>query len=315
MKKKQVIPMLMACLFPFCGAGHAATSGKTGFQFLKLNPSARSAGMAEATAAFVGDLGAAQANPAGLAHIIAPEVSAQHLSCFQDASYDHLAMAFQTERGGWAAGVGIFDIADIPKTRSDASVSDRFVESGSIEAGDQLVSFSWARRQTRNVAVGASVKAAREQLDTKSAYSLLADGGFIYRINTYWRVAGSLQNLGTPGKFISKSVMPPARIRGALYCSPEDWVAWEVDALRYLDGGSELLVGAEANWYQEGFLRLGYRQGFPKTDVDSSLAGFTIGGGLKFRNFRADYAYAPFGDLGESHRISVGWRFNVNHKP
>ncbi|MBI5242169.1 MAG: hypothetical protein HY922_00635, partial [Elusimicrobia bacterium] len=39
------------------------------------------------------------------------------------------------------------------------------------------------------------------------------------------------------------------------------------------------------------------------------LGGFGGGFGLKFGNYRADYTFTPFGELGNAQRISLGCRF------
>ncbi len=39
------------------------------------------------------------------------------------------------------------------------------------------------------------------------------------------------------------------------------------------------------------------------------LTGFTAGAGLRFGDFSLDYAFVPYGDLGTSHRISLGFDF------
>jgi hypothetical protein len=51
-------------------------------------------------------------------------------------------------------------------------------------------------------------------------------------------------------------------------------------------------------------LRVGYRTG---SDVDG-LSGLRAGLGLSWQGIGVDYAYAPYGKLGASHRISISYR-------
>lgn len=57
------------------------------------------------------------------------------------------------------------------------------------------------------------------------------------------------------------------------------------------------------------FLRVGY-QGSLENNQIGGLTGFTAGAGLRIGPVRLDYAFVPYGDLGTSHRVSVGYEFN-----
>lgn len=62
-------------------------------------------------------------------------------------------------------------------------------------------------------------------------------------------------------------------------------------------------LGAEW-WMQDTIaLRAGY-----KTNQDIG-PGWSAGLGFKFQRICLDYAYAPYGDLGNTHRISLGMNF------
>jgi hypothetical protein len=52
-------------------------------------------------------------------------------------------------------------------------------------------------------------------------------------------------------------------------------------------------------------LRTGYQFG-RNTGAGS---GFSVGMGLTFSNLGLDYAFVPYGDLGDTHRISLGYKF------
>ena len=49
-------------------------------------------------------------------------------------------------------------------------------------------------------------------------------------------------------------------------------------------------------------------RGESKTNQDIG-EGITAGIGLKMGKTSIDYAYVPYGDLGDTHRISLGMRF------
>ncbi|HJT24811.1 MAG TPA: tetratricopeptide repeat protein, partial [bacterium] len=73
-------------------------------------------------------------------------------------------------------------------------------------------------------------------------------------------------------------------------------------------GVSRIQGGLEGTFARDYFLRLGY-QGVLQDNQINGLTGFTAGAGLRIEQFRLDYAFVPYGDLGTSHRISLGYEF------
>lgn len=304
MKKLLVVTCLAALAVPL----RAGAPGKSGFVFLRFSPYARAAAMAEATSAVVGDSLALYSNPAGLAHISSREISAQQAQQMDDVTYSHVSYAAAYRRGGFGVSAGMLTVGGITKTRVDSTSADRFVEDGEIDAGDRTAAVSWGRRHTDNLALGVTLKGVQETLDDQTAATVAADVGGIYRFNRRWRAAAVLQNAGTSGKFLSQKVPPPTRLRVGGHWTPEKYMQWAGELLFNLDAATELLLGGEFNWNQTGFARLGYRYSFRNADLGAA-AGLSLGAGLNLGPFRADYAFLPFGDLGDSHRFSVAWKF------
>ncbi len=56
------------------------------------------------------------------------------------------------------------------------------------------------------------------------------------------------------------------------------------------------------------FLRAGYQKSNPNPETGGAT-GLALGGGLAFGGWRVDYAFLPYGLLGNSHRISLGYVF------
>lgn len=312
--KKRIAAFVM--LLPLVvSSARAASPGKTGLSFLNTSPYARSAALADATSAYVGDVIPLYSNPAGLAHLPERKASIHHASRYSDVAFSNLSFVSPHARGGWGVNVGHLTVNDMVGTRFDASSPDRFVETNSIDAGDRMATFAMAFRQNKNLAWGGSVKLVQETLDTESALFFLGDLGVIYRDrrSPHLRFAAVAQNMGPSGKFVSESVAPPTRMRGGVYWAPERWADWSAEAVYRLDGVTELLAGGELNWQNMGFLRFGYRYKSPSTDL-GALAGLTAGVGLLTRGFTFDYAFQPFGDFGDVHILSLGWRFGDKEK-
>ena len=52
--------------------------------------------------------------------------------------------------------------------------------------------------------------------------------------------------------------------------------------------------------------RAGYNS---RMDVSGNMKGVTAGAGLEYSDYMLDYAFVPFGNLGDTHRISLGLKF------
>ena len=79
-----------------------------------------------------------------------------------------------------------------------------------------------------------------------------------------------------------------------------------------MDGRPYATVGFEfnvkfADGHSRGSIRAGYNMN-RASDLDA-LAGLSAGAGLDLRSFRLDYAWVPFGELGLTNRVSLGFRF------
>jgi hypothetical protein len=70
--------------------------------------------------------------------------------------------------------------------------------------------------------------------------------------------------------------------------------------------GKSVQAGLEAGYQSFAFFRAGFSHPFQKTDYDG-LSGLTVGVGFALKGFRVDYAFVPYGDLGNNHRVSVGY--------
>ena len=103
------------------------------------------------------------------------------------------------------------------------------------------------------------------------------------------------------------------RVRAGAYFTPRKWLQWEIDGMYRSAGPFEALIGTELIWQDHTFLRFGYRRAFASNQL-GFLAGASLGVGVKWNNFRMDYAFLPFDDLGSTHQLSVGWLLSRPNK-
>ena len=57
-------------------------------------------------------------------------------------------------------------------------------------------------------------------------------------------------------------------------------------------------------------VRGGYEFGHGADQLQSRFVGLGVGLGVKFSRFTMDYAFMPYGDLGNTHRVTLGLSFD-----
>jgi tetratricopeptide (TPR) repeat protein len=149
----------------------------------------------------------------------------------------------------------------------------------------------------------------------EDSYSNLAgDGGILWDASPALRLGASLDNAGSGiGPYIADSVV---RL-GATYIwdassrqkvSMAGGLTWEPYGVTHLQ------IGAEDAIDSLFFLRAGYVGDLADSGLDG-LSGFTAGLGIRFQDFDLDYAYTPYGDLGDSQQVSLIYLFGERAAP
>ncbi|MFC1717535.1 PorV/PorQ family protein [Candidatus Poribacteria bacterium] len=332
---------LMACLIlPAQGRG-PGTSGSTA---LKIGIGARSTGMGEASVAVAGDVSSIYWNPAGLFQIQGSQLSAMHMEWLDDIRYEWVGYAQPLASWGTiAADVSYVHMGDIVRTLESAT--EGYEENGIVTAADVAGRVAFASKVYRGVVVGASFQmlqskvdfenVTKERMDDRTAKSTAIGIGVLYDTPVPNLSAGcSFQNLGSQTEaFISKKEPLPFAFRmGAAYKTvvrgwkseqpKEEETEEPIDSDVNLDRTPGTLVAAmDLDFpadnspgirmgleYQFGngiAVRGGYRTG---TGLDFS-DGFSGGMGYTTATYQVNYALVPYGDIGNTHRISFTIRF------
>ncbi|MGH7740347.1 MAG: hypothetical protein ACREL1_09410, partial [bacterium] len=158
-------------------------------------------------------------------------------------------------------------------------------------------------------ALGLEMEADWDQLDQSNTLDLTWGLGVLGRLSPWVKVGAGLQHdplVVAPGENlfsqtqIGASVLWPLDTRQSLLTA--------LGATAETGGDWILQGGAEYAWSKTFFLRVGCRE--PLQDSETGgLSGLTAGAGARIGDLRVDYAYSPYGDLGNAHRITVGFDF------
>ncbi|MCX5794329.1 MAG: PorV/PorQ family protein [Elusimicrobia bacterium] len=293
-------------------------AGTAGAQFLKLGAGARAGAMADNFAALADDANAAYYNPAGLTQLKSTQLAGAHTALFQGISYEvvDFAVPFGREAGysrhAVAAGVYYLSVGDIERRTSDSTEPI-----GTFRASDGAYGLTYAHAFDRRLSVGLTGKYIAQNIDSYSARSFCADAGVLYQINPDGgrpvSVAAVVRNMGqSSGGYVAGNSDPMPlgmTLAGAWRVSPKKF-SLDLEASKYRDTDVFFGLGAEyTHAFNEGIagaLRGGYSS--LRKDNDG-LNGVALGGGISFYKATFDFAWQPFGVLGDIFRYSLIVRF------
>lgn len=292
----------------------AGAPGKSSGAALKTSVGGRGAAMGDAHTAAVEDADALFWNPAGLSLLRQNEVSLMRHNSFENVSQSVVYYAHPLEKKGTiGAGLSMHRVGGI--TGYDASGA----QTGDLSASDTLLTFAWGRPWEDapllpGLQTGASVKLYQKKLGGDSASAYLMDLGLLYEAKEGFfqrmKTGFVLQNLGTGVSFISESSSLPMTMKlGWSYPFFGDNLVAALDLVNPTDDKMRINMGFDYRLWDIMAFRLGGLAA--KRDLDS---GVTYGFRLGNERLHLDYAFVPYGALGDAHRVSVGFRFGKAYR-
>jgi len=285
-----VVIILIIILASVCYANGPGTAGAN---FLKIGVGARAAAMGDAFTAVADDSTSLYWNPAGLAKMEKRQLSATYNMWFAGINQGYLGIGFPLSRGGIVAGgVNYVDMGDFDG-RDEAGNP-----TGTFTASALNYQLGYANRFREKFLWGISVGIVQDTIaeDIKSTYA--ANLGLIYKSSESLSLGLVVQNIG--GELGGDPLPFVAKI-GMAYTWKSLLLA--LDIAKPTD--NDLYYGAGIEWWiMDGIaLRAGY-----KTNQDIG-EGLTAGLGFNKGKIRFDYAYVPYGELGNTHRVLLGMSF------
>lgn len=304
--------LLAAALVLVLPLSAGAAGGTSGAQFLKLGAGARAGAMGDAAVADPADAFAVYYNPAGLTRVDRAQLGGAHNALFQGLSYQ--ALSFANPLGGrkHAFGVGVFylGVSGIQRRTGDSTDSI-----GSFEASDAAYVGSYAYAPSKKLSLGVSGKYISQSIDNYRGSSFAADVGLHYVPNPKSQrpmaVALVIRNAGQSVGYTAsqKDPLPSSAHAGASF-KPWKGVSLNLEGGKYRDAQAHGAFGAEfkrsLGENSAAALRAGY------TTARSGNEGFngvSAGAGLSFHRAAFDFAWIPFGTLGDAFRFSLLIKF------
>jgi hypothetical protein len=289
--------------------------GTTAFEFLRNQYSARGAAMANNLVAIQGDINAMLVNPAVLSTVVEPQWTLNYADHLLDFQAGQAAYALRSAKWGTVGfGLQYFDYGNFNET-------DEFGEQtgNSFGASEFAVSATLANQLAPGYDYGVSVKFIYSSLENFSASGIAFDGGLIYRPSfiSDFQVGVSVSNVGFMlSSYTDKDESMPLLVRLGVAkklahlpllftVSLNDLSAQTGDNLDIIKRFS---IGGEFDISEALKFRIGYDNGVNRSvkSLDTrSFSGLSAGLGVHYKQFRLDYAFVNYGELGTQNRLGI----------
>ncbi|MDZ7724242.1 MAG: PorV/PorQ family protein [candidate division KSB1 bacterium] len=300
--------------------------GQTGWQFLHLPTTARTAAMADVKSGLIhNDASAIFNNPANMAEVENLDASFTQINYIADISYMTAALA--KNFGAWG-NFGVFfanlDIGEMVRTQNVYNEflgsTERSGDLGTFTAGDVMIGLAYARNVTDRLSIGGNVSYIEENLADTEVKNWNTDFGLYYRTGfKSLRLSMVARNFGPDTEFagfnelygVPQSVRMPINFRLGIGFDPipasEDnphELSVYLEGVHPNDGPERVHAALEYKLMKVLSIRGGYKFNYDEQ-------GLTLGGGVHFymggMSGRIDYAYLDYGRLDTVHMFSVGF--------
>ena len=276
-------------------------AGTRGGQILKIGIGANAVGMGESYVAAADNIYSVYWNPAGLHTIDRSQLGFMHNEWFEDIRHEFLGYVQPIGNMGTLAGsVSYISMGELDKTDESGK------ELGKFHPYDILFGLSYGTGLGKSAAFGLSIKFLQEKIDEEKAQVVAFDIGGLYNLSDKGPILGvNLQNLGTKMKFVEESFQIPLNLKvGVAQRLMDNTLTVAVDANFPSDNDINMGLGIEYRIMGMIDLRGGYRYTLGGNDL-GAFSGLRTGIGIGFGRYKIDYAFVPYGELGQAHRISL----------
>ena len=321
----------------WCGLMAQQKTGSTIGQFLLIEPSARLSAMGNAGAATYDEVLAGYYNPGAWGHLAGSDAQVTHSAWLADIAFDYAAVGVRLgESSILAITVASLNSGEIPvRTVQQPGGTGEHYSATSMALG-----IGYAIRVTDRFSAGMHVRHIQETIWHSSLTAFSMDVGTLYRLSADGlHIGASLSNFGTraryngtdlrirydndpsvhgdnsnlPAEVFTEEFSLPILFRVGLSYpflqTSQHRLLITADALHPSDNTESLSFGAEWTFAGLVAVRGGYQQLFKR----DSEVGLTFGGGITYEIFgsvlHVDYAWADYGRLLDTQRLSVGFQF------
>lgn len=308
MKRKWTI---IVCLFmslglfqPMLVTNASATEGpgSTGAGYLILPVGPKSIAMGEVKAALYDDSFNWLSNPGALQYMDGTGAGVLHSEWLVDTKYNNVTAHHRFTDLFILSGAFTYEYYPDIQGYDEFGTETRTLKNNNYQA---YLGFGFS--PSKSFTAGLNIKYFNEKLDEWRASGMAVDIGALYTITPGNISLGfAIQNLGPDLKSNELSEPLPTLIRfgGGQVISITEGIfglSYAVDLVKPKFESIYLSIGTELKFYDILAVRAGYcGQEYRQGD------GLTLGGGVTIhKKLQVDYAWTPYGDLGNYHRLAI----------
>ncbi|OQA90997.1 MAG: Outer membrane protein transport protein (OMPP1/FadL/TodX) [Elusimicrobia bacterium ADurb.Bin231] len=282
-------------------AAFSSGEGGSAAPVLKLESGARSSGMGGSFCGIADDIDAVQYNPAGLVQLHRKEIMLAHNEWIEGVKNEFVGFGMPINEY-WTAAIALNYMHVDGLTGRD----DSGTPTGKTFGGyNGLLTLNLCAQVSEGMYVGGNIKVVQESVDNRKGTAFCADAGFLYRLNN-WRFGASVLNAGTEMELYEDSFPLPLTVKtGVSYMMLKNTLLLTCDANNRKDTGTDVRAGAEYVISEMFVARAGYKTNAAK----NTGSGVTCGVSINHQDWNVDYAFLPYGDFGNTHRVSVSYKF------
>lgn len=274
----------------------AGDEGTVGAPSLKLGVGARGMALGEAYTAAARGSEALYWNPAQLVNVERPTFMMTYNPLVEDSNHSQAAFSMRLKSVAFGFGYNGVSHGSIDAYDDVGNLQ------GTYKAGDHIGQMGVAMGGDR-FSYGLEGKYFSSKIDDKNATVFAADAGVSFLFLENLRHAVVARNMGGKISFITQEDPLPTQFTFGNALSLGRMLVLTAD-VGIIDGvGSVVGGGAEIN-IKSTALRGGYTT---KRDEIEKLSGLSFGAALKLGALLLDYAWIPYGELGDSHAVTIFW--------
>lgn len=311
----RAVPRVLGVLLPWLSvAGVAGAQSPDGPVVFQVPASVRSAGLAGAGAALLGDAGAVFTNPTGLALIRNVGVEASYHGAPFDAYQASGALGVRLGQFDFGGGLQYFAYGSEPELVPDPSTGGvTGVPTGATIAAHELLAVGSAVYRFGLLAIGGSVKTIEQRVTDVADRGTSGDLGAAIAIFDIAALGFAVQNVSGNWRTASALAMPRLTRLGFTmnYVDPlETWRLLSTLEVQWPEGtGARFLFGVEGGIVVSGVGVL-VRGAYGSRPQGAALSRYSGGASLTIGQLTVDYAYTPMALLGggEQH---IGMRLRL----
>jgi hypothetical protein len=293
----------------------SSSHGTTAMEVLKLNTNPRCVSMGEACASDIDDASSIEINPANLVMIKRNSFFISHSEFFSDIKMENISYGRKLAKnvGSFGFSAKILNWGSIEETNDSAATL------GSFSPKDVILTLGFANYITgltkdieERIVFGGTVKLISTRIKN-SATTVSSDIAFKfpYLFDRRFIISLVMQNLIGTIKIDKERYGITKVFRIATSTLVSKNITINSDIIMPEDSFLYLSLGVEERINLSKISNIALRAGINTRNIKDLDGNRTInlGFGIKYLNYKLDYSYSPFGDLGNIHRISISINF------